>query len=289
MGRTCSKPKKQTDVDVSPEHTELFKIYALETIIACGSYGDVWKARQRYLPAKEVAIKFVATSNSIIRENVVREILILRKLDHPNLTCFYDAFSEPNRFAIVMEYIAGGDLLTRVTNKGFFPEFQAKCIVLQILDGIEFLHSMGIVHLDIKPDNILCSDTDDPRFYPFRIIISDFGLSRVSKHGELLTTRCGSEEYAAPEIMFRNTGYRNSVDLWSCGVTAFAIVCGTLPFVTEDGDIDYERIRDCSYDYLHGFNNSVSMSCSRFIDSLLQLVPENRPSAKIAKLDPWLE
>ncbi len=288
MGCKGSKSKKHAiEIGVDLARVDLFKIYTLETIIAYGGMGEVWKARQRYLPANEVAIKFVEVSkgDQLAKENVLREIEILRKLNHPNLIFLLDVFEGRGSYAMVMDHFAGGDLLTRIADRNYFPEYPAKHLMLQIMGGVEFLHSMGIVHRDIKPDNILCSN--DPQFFPFRIVISDFGISGFANHGESMEIHCGSEEYAAPEILFGNSRYGNSVDLWSCGVTAYAIVCGVLPFMSREGVIERERIATCCYNYKNVHNKSVSLQFSKFVASLLQLVPENRPSANIAKLDPW--
>lgn len=122
-----------------------------------------------------------------------------------------------------MEYCSGGDLFDYIVENGHIEEHEAARIFLQILDGIEYMHSRGISHRDLKPENILLDENRN-------IKIIDFGLSNEYRTGQMLTTMCGSPCYVSPEMIKRQPYEGITADLWAAGVTLFAMLCGYLPF-----------------------------------------------------------
>ena len=118
-------------------------------------------------------------------------------------------------------------MFEKVSSQGHFSELEARKVLTQIARGIEYLHSKGICHRDIKPENILC--TDEPEDY--RVVISDFGLSKFYGRGELMSTSCGTAHYAAPEI-YMNRPYDEACDMWSYGAVAYVLLTGSFPFAT---------------------------------------------------------
>ena len=106
-----------------------------------------------------------------------------------------------------------------------------------MMNGVEYLHGQGICHRDLKPENLLCSSTTDANYSPFRVIIADFGLSKIFNNGEQLETSCGTPDYVgkyeiddmslilwlAPEVITAEKSYDKSVDMWSCGVIAYVL------------------------------------------------------------------
>lgn len=141
------------------------------------------------------------------------EFSIWQQLDHPNIVrCFgkskVTCFSEElNRWvdatAILMEYLGGGDLFDLLKFGGAFSEDQARLIFLQILDGVQHIHSKGISHLDLKLDNIFVASTDDLKGSDGLIKIGDFGLSAVTKcpNSDTINYKVGSDGFQAPEIL----------------------------------------------------------------------------------------
>jgi serine/threonine protein kinase len=117
----------------------------------------------------------------------------------------------------------GGDLLTYVRKRRRLKESLAKYLFLQIIDGLRYMHSKGILHRDVKLDNILLDETG-------KLKICDFGVSRFSKPGQLMTEQCGTPAYIAPEIL-KGRGYTGfGIDVWSAGVVLYAMLYGSVPF-----------------------------------------------------------
>lgn len=122
-----------------------------------------------------------------------------------------------------MEYASGGELFDYIVKHNRVKERHACRFFQQIIDGVEYLYQLGIVHRDLKPENLLLD-------FHKRIKIVDFGLSNTYKEKQLLQTACGSPCYAAPEMIAGKRYKGVNVDVWSCGVILFAMICGYLPF-----------------------------------------------------------
>lgn len=105
----------------------------------------------------------------------------------------------------------------------------------QIISGIDYSHRLKIVHRDLKPENVLLDEQ-------LNVKIADFGLSNALKDGEFLLTSCGSPNYAAPEVIngMRYTG--PEIDVWSCGVILYVMLCGRLPFEDDDVNVLFAKI-----------------------------------------------
>ena len=126
-------------------------------------------------------------------------------------------------------------MLSFVRKKKKLTESMAKCIFKDLIDGLNYCHSKGVLHRDIKLDNILLNAAG-------HIKICDFGVSKLVKEGERMTVHCGTPAYIAPEIL-RNKGYEGfAVDVWSVGVVLYAMIYGTVPFKANDMKILHKLI-----------------------------------------------
>ena len=134
-----------------------------------------------------------------------------------------------------MEYACGGELFDYIVQEDRLQEKEACRFYKQIVAGIEFLHSKGIAHRDLKPENLLLDKNKDLK-------IVDFGLSNMYKPGETLKTACGSPCYAAPEMIAGKRYEGLKVDIWSSGVTLYAMLCGFLPFEDPNTALLYKKI-----------------------------------------------
>ncbi len=134
-----------------------------------------------------------------------------------------------------MEFASGGELFEYIVKRQRVSEVPSAKFFQQIISGIEYLHKVNVVHRDLKPENLLLDHNNN-------IKIVDFGLSNTYKTGCKLKTACGSPCYAAPEMIAgkKYTGLR--VDIWSCGVIMYALLCGYLPFEDKNTKVLYKKI-----------------------------------------------
>jgi carbon catabolite-derepressing protein kinase len=142
--------------------------------------------------------------------------------------------STPNDIILVLEY-AGGELFDYIVAKGNLPLKQARKFFQQIISGIEYSHRLKIVHRDLKPENVLLDDD-------LNVKIADFGLSGEMKDGDFLKTSCGSPNYAAPEVIRGGLYTGPEIDVWSCGVILYVMLCGRLPFEDDEVQILFTKI-----------------------------------------------
>ena len=171
-----------------------------------------------------------------MQAKVNREIKILRLFEHPHIIRLFEVIDSPSDIFMVMEYVSGGELFDFIVSRGKLPEDEARKYFQQIISGLEYCHTHMVVHRDLKPENLLLDSTSN-------IKIADFGLSNIMKDGEFLSTSCGSPNYAAPEVISGNLYAGPEVDVWSCGVILYALLCGSLPFDDESIPNLFKKIK----------------------------------------------
>jgi carbon catabolite-derepressing protein kinase len=159
--------------------------------------------------------------------------------------CSYEVISTPTDIIIVLEY-AGGELFNYIVATGRMPEPRARRFFQQLISGIEYSHKLKIVHRDLKPENVLLDDD-------LNVKIADFGLSNEIKDGDFLKTSCGSPNYAAPEVIRGGLYTGPEIDVWSCGVILYVMLCGRLPFEDEDVQTLFTKISRTSLHLIHIF------------------------------------
>ncbi|CAL9246465.1 unnamed protein product [Arabidopsis halleri] len=200
--------------------------YAVGRQIGSGSFSVVWEGRH-LVHGTVVAIKEIAMArlNKKLQESLMSEIIILRKINHPNIIRFIDMIEAPGKINLVLEYCKGGDLSMYIHSHGSVPEATAKHFMLQLAAGLQVLRENNIIHRDLKPQNLLLSTDDNDA----ALKIADFGFARSLQPRGLAETLCGSPLYMAPEIM-QLQKYDAKADLWSVGAILFQLVTGRTPF-----------------------------------------------------------
>jgi len=263
--------------------------YDLQEELGKGGFSVVRKAINKST-GQAVAIKFIdkkMIGNKEELELIQREIDIMKKVQHPNVLCLIERFESPERLALVMELVTGGELFYKIVDNGSYSERDARNIVRQLVEGVDYLHGLGIAHRDLKPENLLCTDGDPG--VDMIIKIADFGLSKVFNDGSVLVTSCGTPDYAAPEVLRMEGTYDSQVDTWSVGVITYVLLCGFPPFYGKTQNILFDKILRADYDFPDPEWSYVSDSAKDFIQKLLVIEPEQRYTTKQCLEHPWLK
>ena len=213
---------------------------------------------------------------------VAREIKILQSISHPNVIKLYEVIDTAQAIFMIMEYAAGGELFDYIVSKSRLSEKEAAQFYYQLIVGIEFLHSKKIAHRDLKPENLLL----DKSMKVVKIV--DFGLSNIYKdergNSFLLKTACGSPCYAAPEMVAGNKYKGYTVDVWSSGITLYAMICGYLPFDEAETALLYQKILKGYYE----IPSFLSIKAVQIIKGLLEVDPDKRLTFDQIKEEPWM-
>lgn len=206
---------------------DLYEFYELNSVLGQGQFGVVNIAT--HLESKaQFAVK------SVLKEKMTpievtqqrREIEVLKMCQHTNIIKLTDLFETCEHYYVVMEYMRGKDLFDYLQARGFnMSELMVKKIVLQLILGVRYLHSFGIVHRDLKLENVMMSDMNDGAIPK----IVDFGLSKIIGPNEKANEPFGTVGYVAPEVLKQNP-YSFSCDVWSIGCIFYALISGSLPF-----------------------------------------------------------
>ncbi|XP_020227350.1 CBL-interacting serine/threonine-protein kinase 21 isoform X3 [Cajanus cajan] len=199
--------------------------YQLGRTIGEGTFSKV-KLGVNGNNGQKVAIK-VIDKHMILENNlknqVKREIRTMKLLHHPNIVRIHEVIGTKTKIYIVMEYVSGGQLLDKMSYGEKLNECEARKLFQQLIDALDYCHNKGVYHRDLKPENLLLDNRGNLK-------VSDFGLSALQKRNEVLTTRCGSPCYVAPELLLSKAYDGASADVWSCGVILFELLAGYLPF-----------------------------------------------------------
>lgn len=219
--------------------------YDIKALIGRGSFSRVVRVEHKST-RQPYAIKMIETRYREGREVCESELSVLRRVRHTNIIQLMEVFETAERVYMVMELATGGELFDRIIAKGSFTERDATRVLQMVLDGVKYLHTLGITHRDLKPENLLY-------YHPgadSKIMITDFGLASTRKKGDecLMKTTCGTPEYIAPEILVRKP-YTNAVDMWALGVISYILLSGTMPFEDENRTRLYRQILKGKYSF----------------------------------------
>lgn len=230
-----------------------------------------------------VAIKIILKSKTpkeYLKKFVPREIEALAKLskvNHPFLTNMKEVFETPNRIFIILDLATGGDLLTYINARRYLKEEQAKKLTTQMLFALDHIHNLGIVHRDLKCENLLLDSNEN-------IILSDFGFATQQPQDKMLSTFCGSYAYAAPEILTGSCYNGKATDVWSLGIIMYAMLNGRLPF----NDCRPKKILLKIKTQPLLMTRQVSMTCEQFVKNILCIPPDERPGTDELLCHPFL-
>jgi len=201
-----------------------------------GAFGKVRRCRVKKT-GKVFALKQMQKADIVSMgqvEHIMQETEVLTKISHPFVTNKYAGFVTPCNLLLVMEFCPGGDLFDQLYRHKSFNVPDARIMTSQVLLPLEYLHSMSIVHRDLKLENILVSQDG-------ALKLTDFGFAKYIKYRSW--TLCGTPEYLAPEIILEK-GHGKAVDYWAFGVLFYEMLNGHSPFEAEDHLATYQKILD---------------------------------------------
>ncbi|TRY99320.1 hypothetical protein DNTS_029686 [Danionella cerebrum] len=208
-----------------PSQFELLKV------LGQGSFGKVFLVRKVTPPDNNqlYAMKVLRKATLKVRDRVrtKMERNILADVNHPFVVKLHYAFQTEGKLYLILDFLRGGDLFTRLSKEVMFTEEDVKFYLAELALGLDHLHGLGIIYRDLKPENILLDEEG-------HIKLTDFGLCKEAiDHEKKAYSFCGTVEYMAPEVVNRQ-GHIHSADWWSFGVLMFEMLTGSLPFQGKD-------------------------------------------------------
>jgi len=277
------KKDTKSDVKQTPMPTTLFdekekKGYQTGSALGTGGFARVFQVTETASGttfANKVIDKGMFKEKRSAKEKVEREIKIHRELNHKNVVKFFNYFEDKSFVHLLLELCPQKTLLHVSKYRKKVEEEEARYYANQITQGLNFLHSKGILHRDLKLGNMFLSDQ-------MVVKIGDFGLASAfidNKAGSM----CGTPNYIAPEVL-RKEGHSPASEVWSLGCMIFALLCGAPPFETESVASTYSRIAAGTF----SLPPSISTPAASFLRSLLAHNPDQRPTLASLLLHPFM-
>ncbi|KJX96316.1 calcium/calmodulin-dependent protein kinase [Zymoseptoria brevis] len=296
-----------------------------------GAFSNVYRAKDTQHVYDQVAIKVVRkfemnstqgvlhpdyekkAPKGVERANILKEVQIMRQLDHPNVVKLVDFSESRQYYYIILELCPGGELFHQIVRLTYFSEHLSRHVITQVADALQYLHEeAGVVHRDIKPENLLFypvpfvptrnpkpkgpedeDKADEGEFIRGQgaggigtIKIADFGLSKVIWDSQTMTP-CGTVGYTAPEIV-KDERYSKSVDMWALGCVLYTLLCGFPPFYDESIQVLTEKVARGQYTFLSPWWDDISKSAQDLVSHLLTVDPEKRYDINQFLAHPWI-
>lgn len=275
------QPESYITVTIDTKHKAKDHYNVLEKL-GVGKFGEVYRMSHKET-GQVVAGKFYRARTSKERASARKEIELMNSLHHPKLVQCLAAYETRSEMVMIMEYIAGGELFERIVDDNFeHTEPTSARYMQQILEGMRYVHKQNIVHLDLKPENIVCVDTTGTQ-----IKIIDFGLASKLDEDKPLMVMHGTPEFVAPEVIsYEPVGLET--DMWSIGVICFILLSGESPFQGNSDAETFALVTAAHYEFDQDSFEDISDQAKDFISSLLKKDRRCRLSCADALVHPWM-
>lgn len=263
------------------------EIYTFGNTLGKGAYGSVYHAIHKQTGDYR-AIKIIKKANEarnhwFVRD-IIREIDLLKTIDHPNIVRLFEFYEGPNEFYLVTELCKGGELFHKLKNEGGQPEMTSAIIMYQLFSSVNYCHSLKIMHRDLKPENILLEEKKKNGNIHIKLI--DFGAAKLFEKA-VEKQVIGTSYYIAPEVLKKN--YTNKCDIWSCGVIMYVLLKGRFPFSGANSTELFSNITKAEYDLTLPPFNKISNEAKDLIRHLLLKNPNDRLTAEEALNHSWFK
>jgi calcium-dependent protein kinase len=309
----CPKEEKKIDEDLETDEDDIVLMckssslekdirlfYKFKDFLGEGHFASVRTAykRREYSSRKLFAVKSISLKKLTEKEykDLIHEVDIISRLEHPHIIKFYETYHDKDYFHIVTELCRGNNLNMRLKKAGGrMKEDHVRIIMMKILHALNYCHSSGVVHRDLKPDNIVFESPDneeedgeeEENNNNFNIKIIDFGLSALKKKSEKLHTILGTPYYMAPEVL--KGDYNEKCDIWSIGAIAYNLLSGTEPFKGDTSNKIFAKILYTEPDYNSDKFRNTSQLAIDFIKKCFVKDPDNRINCQEGLSHPWFE
>ncbi|NWY97640.1 DAPK3 kinase, partial [Loxia curvirostra] len=263
--------------------------YEMGEELGSGQFAIVRKCRERKT-GLEYAAKFIkkrrlsSSRRGVSREEIEREVDILREIQHPNIITLHDIFENKTDVVLILELVSGGELFDFLAEKESLTEEEATQFLKQILDGVHYLHSKRIAHFDLKPENIMLLDKNVPN--P-RIKLIDFGIAHKIEAGNEFKNIFGTPEFVG-EHSWGLLGL-GLEPFWGVLIHSLLRLSGASPFLGETKQETLTNISAVNYDFDEEYFSNTSELAKDFIRRLLVKDPKKRMTIAQSLEHPWIK
>ncbi|XP_039507445.1 caM kinase-like vesicle-associated, like isoform X2 [Pimephales promelas] len=263
--------------------------YEIGQVLKAKEFCELCLVKERQTDKVYVCKKFLKKDGKKVRKAAKNEIMILKMLKHPNILQLIDAFETRKEFFIVQELATGGDVFDWILDQGNYTERDASNVIRQVLEAVAYLHSLNIVHRNLKLENLMYYRESNHN----KVVLRDFYLSRFENGS--ITEPCGTPEYLAPEVVARHR-YGRPVDCWAVGVIMYILLSGNPPFYdeTEEENTDmHNRIIFCrivggEFEFDSPYWDDISPAAKELVCRLMDVDQMLRITAQDALSHAWI-
>nr|XP_033943966.1 caM kinase-like vesicle-associated, like isoform X3 [Pseudochaenichthys georgianus] len=263
--------------------------YEIGQVLRAKEFCELCLAKDRQTDKVFVCKKFLKKDGRKVRKAAKNEIMILKLVNHPNILQLIDTFETRKEYFIIQELATGGDVFDWILDQGNYTERDASNVIRQVLEAVAYLHSLNIVHRNLKLENLMYYTENNHN----KVVLRDFYLSKF-ENGPI-TEPCGTPEYLAPEVVARHR-YGRPVDCWAVGVIMFILLSGNPPFYdeTEEENTDlHNRIIFCrivagEFEFDSPYWDDISPAAKELVCRLMEVDQMLRITAQDALWHEWI-
>ncbi|KAJ4927092.1 hypothetical protein JOQ06_014829 [Pogonophryne albipinna] len=269
--------------------SEVTDKYDLGQIVKSEEFCEIFRAKDKNTVKMFTCKKFLKKDGRKVRKAAKNEILILKMVKHPNILALVDVFETKKEYFLFLELATGREVFDWILDQGYYSERDTSNVVRQVLEAVAYLHSLHIVHRNLKLENLVYFN----RLKHSKIVISDFHLAKLENG--LIKDPCGTPEYLAPEVVGRQR-YGQPVDCWATGVIMYILLSGNPPFYDETDDDDFEnhdknlfrKILAGDYEFDSPYWDEISDSAKSLVARLMEVDQDQRLTAQEAINHEWI-